>query len=242
MRPIAPEASLLYRVLQRLLQWVIQITTRIEVRGVENIPRYGPFILATNHLHVFDLPIAFAYNPRQVAVFAADKWRGTPGGWLMQAVTRTIFVARGEPDRRALGQALEVLKAGGVIAIAPEGTRSRTGGLLPGKSGAVYLAARSGAPIIPTAMWGQEKVMPGWARLQRAPVHLCFGPPIALPPDATRFRAAELDTYTEQLMLTLARMLPAEYRGAYADKVAQMNSQSGKEQMRWNTEHSVEQV
>lgn len=219
MRPIAPEAPTGYRALQRLLQWVIQLSTQIEVRGVEHIPLTGAFILATNHLHVFDLPVAFAYNPRQVTVFAADKWRNRFGGWLMQWVTRTIFVARGEPDRRALSQALEVLKAGGVMAIAPEGTRSRTGGLLPGKSGVVYLAARAGAPIIPTVMWGQERVMPGWTRLRRAPVHLHFGPPLVLPAEAARWRTADLETYTETLMLTLARMLPAEYRGVYAEKI-----------------------
>ncbi len=218
MRPIAPEAPAFYRLLQRLLQWVITLVARIEVQGVENIPATGAFILATNHLHMFDLPVAFAYNPRQVTIFAADKWRGKLGGWLMETVTRTIFVARGEVDRRALGQAFDVLKAGGVMAIAPEGTRSRTGGLLPGKSGVIYLAARAGVPVIPAAMWGQEKVMPGWARLRRAPVHLRFGPPIILPAEAARFRAAELDAHTEQLMLSLARMLPPEYRGVYAEK------------------------
>jgi len=219
MRPTAPEAPAFYRILQRLLQWVIRLLTRIEVQGVENIPTSGAFILATNHLHAFDLPVAFAYNPRQVTVFAADKWRGKLGGRLIEAVTQTIFVARGEVDRGALGQALEVLKAGGVMAIAPEGTRSRTGGLLPGKSGVIYLAARAGVPVVPTAMWGQEKVMPGWARLRRAPVHLHFGAPITLPAEATRFRTAELDARTEQLMLALARMLPPEYRGVYAEKV-----------------------
>jgi 1-acyl-sn-glycerol-3-phosphate acyltransferase len=137
----------------------------------------------------------------------------------MQLVTKTIFVARGEVDRHALGQALEVLKSGGVMAIAPEGTRSRTGGLQEGRSGVVYLAARSSAPIVPAAMWGQEKVMPGWVRLRRAPVHITFGPPIILPAEAAHFRAAELDSYTEELMLTLGRMLPPEYRGVYARKV-----------------------
>lgn len=219
MRPIAPEASPFYRGLQRLMQWLIEHLTRIEVRGVENIPATGPFILAPNHLHVFDLPVAFAYCPRQVCVFAANKWRNKLGGWVMKLVTTTIFVARGEADRRALSQALAVLQKGCVMAIAPEGTRSRTGGLLPGKSGVVYLAARSGAPIIPTAMWGQEKVMGGWVRLRRTAVHIHFGPPIYLPAEAAQLRTGELDGYTEQLMIALARMLPAEYRGVYADKV-----------------------
>ncbi len=71
---------------------------------------------------------------------------------------------------------------------------------------------------MPLAVWGQESVMPGWARLRRAPVYVRIGAPIILPPEASRFRTAELDAYTEELMLTLARMLPEQYRGVYTDK------------------------
>jgi hypothetical protein len=68
-------------------------------------------------------------------------------------------------------------------------------------------------------MWGQEQVMPGWLRLRRAAVHLRIGPPITLPPEAARYHSADLNAQTEQLMLTLARMLPAQYRGVYAGLV-----------------------
>ena len=217
MKPLASDAPFLYRVLQRFAQFVVPILVRMDVVGVENIPTTGPFILASNHLHVFDLPVMFTYAPRVMTVFAADKWRGTLGGWIMQLVTRVIFVARGEVDRQALGEALALLRAGEVLAVAPEGTRSRTGGLLKGRSGIIYLAGRAGVPIVPTVMWGQEQVMPGWVRLRRAPVHLHIGSPICLPPEAARFRTADLEVYTEQLMLTLARMLPPQYRGVYSE-------------------------
>jgi 1-acyl-sn-glycerol-3-phosphate acyltransferase len=218
MMPIAPEAPRFYRLAQRLVQWLVQLLTRAQTSGLEHIPTSGPFIVATNHLHVLDLPVVFTYIPRQLVIFAADKYRGKLGGRIMEFVTKTIFVSRGEVDRRALGEAMNVLNSGGVMAIAPEGTRSRTGGLLKGRSGVVYLAARAGVPIVPAVMWGQEKVMPGWFRLRRAPVHFHVGPPLILPPEAARFHTAELDAYTETLMLTMARMLPREYRGVYADK------------------------
>jgi 1-acyl-sn-glycerol-3-phosphate acyltransferase len=220
MSPTAPDAPLIYRVLQRLVQILIRLLTHIEVVGLEHIPASGAFILVTNHLHVFDLPVAFAYVPRQMTVFAADKYRGKLGGWIMHLVTRTIFVARGEVDRRALGEALAVLKSGGTMAIAPEGTRSRNGGLLKGRSGVIYLAGRASVPIVPAVMWGQEHVMPGWIGLRRAPVHLIIGPPINLPPEAAQFRTPDLDAHTEKLMLTMARMLPPEYRGVYTEKAA----------------------
>ena len=82
----------------------------MDVVGLEHIPITGPFILASNHLHVFDLPVMFTYAPRVMTVFTADKWRGTFGGWIMQLVTRTIYVARGEVDRQALGEALALLE------------------------------------------------------------------------------------------------------------------------------------
>jgi 1-acyl-sn-glycerol-3-phosphate acyltransferase len=222
MKPLAADAPFLYRILQRFAQLVVPILVRMDVVGLEHIPVTGSFILASNHLHVFDLPIMFTYAPRMMTVFTADKWRGTFGGWIIQLVTKTIFVARGEVDRRALGEALALLKAGEVLAIAPEGTRSRTGGLLKGRSGIIYLAGRAGVPIVPAVMWGQEQVMPGWVRLRRAKVHLHIGPPIRLPPEAARFRTTDLDAYTEQLMLTLARMLPAQYRGAYSEMADDM--------------------
>jgi 1-acyl-sn-glycerol-3-phosphate acyltransferase len=134
-------------------------------------------------------------------------------------VTRVIFVARGEADREAMGRALEVLRSGGALAVAPEGTRSRTGGLQAGRDGAVYLASRTGATIIPVAAWGQEQALGAWRRLKRPDIHIHIGEPFRLPTGAERARTAELHGYTDELMMTLARMLPEKYQGVYADRV-----------------------
>jgi 1-acyl-sn-glycerol-3-phosphate acyltransferase len=217
---MAHRTPLAYRALQQIGWWLILLLTRIDVVGVENIPPDGPLIVAPNHIHVLDLPVDFVVVPRRPTVFAADKWRNKVGGWIMKLVANTIFVARGEADRKALGKAMAVLKTGGTLAIAPEGTRSRTGGLLPGKNGAVYLASRAGVPILPIVAWGQERALGAWAHLRRPDIHVRIAPPIVFPPEAKRAKGEELDKYTEQLMLTLARMLPPEYRGAYADRFA----------------------
>ena len=105
------------------------------------------------------------------------------------------------------------------MAVAPEGTRSRTGGLQQGRDGAVYLASRTGATIIPVVAWGQERAFEAWRRLRRPEIHVRIGAPIHLPPGAERGRTAELHGYTDELMLTLARMLPEQYRGVYAERV-----------------------
>jgi 1-acyl-sn-glycerol-3-phosphate acyltransferase len=208
-----------YRFAYWFVRAFFRIMSRLDVQGREHIPLEGPLIVAANHMHVLDLPVVFAVVPRRQTVFAADKWRGKFAGWLMQSFANAIFVERGEPDRQAIGKALEIVKNGGALGVAPEGTRSRTGGLIEGKPGTVYLASRSGAPILPVVVWGQEKAMRAWARFRRPDIHVRIAPPMHLPSGAEHARATELASYTDQLMMTLARMLPAEYRGVYANRI-----------------------
>jgi 1-acyl-sn-glycerol-3-phosphate acyltransferase len=137
----------------------------------------------------------------------------------MQIFADAIFVERGEPDRQAITRALEVVRQGGALGVAPEGTRSRTGGLIEGKPGTVYLASRSGAPILPVVVWGQEQAMREWAHLRRPVIHVRIADPLRLPPGAEQARSTDLASYTDQLMLTIARMLPPEYRGVYASRI-----------------------
>ena len=218
---------LAYRVIWRMGRVLLRLLTRMDVAGSEHVPADGPLILAPNHLHVLDIPVAFVVIPRRPTVFMADKWRSRAGGWIMQLMASTIFVSRGEADRQALAKSLQALKRGEMLAISPEGTRSRTGGLLQGKNGTVYLASRSGAPILAYVAWGQEKAMGAWARLRRPDVHVRIAPLMRLPPDAARARNEDLDAYTDELMLILARLLPPEYRGVYAERVALEEQRGG---------------
>ncbi len=200
---------------------IMRVITRLDVEGVEQIPLDGPLIIAPNHLHALDGPVVAAVIPRRLTVLAADKWEHTVAGLLLRIFTNSIFVARGEADRAALSRALAVLKTGQSLTVAPEGTRSRSGGLLPGKNGPVYLASRGPAPIIPIVVWGQERALGDWRRLRRPEIHVRVGPPICLPPEAGRARSEGLNQYTDALMLEMARMLPPAYRGHYRDRISE---------------------
>ncbi len=205
------------RIFQSIVRVLIWLLLRIRVEGIEKIPAQGALILAPNHLHFLDIPVIFVLLERRTVVFAADKWEKKPLlGWILRALGDAIFVARGAPDRGALAKALKVLQAGGVLGLAPEGTRSHTGGLGKGHTGVAYLATRSGAPILPVVAFGQEKCLDHWRRLQRVPVQVRIGDLIDLP--AGKWRTDELEKQTEQIMLTLARLLPPSYRGIYADE------------------------
>jgi 1-acyl-sn-glycerol-3-phosphate acyltransferase len=212
----APNAPFLYRGLQRFAWLLVRLLTRSEVSGIEHVPLTGPLVVAPNHLHILDPVILFAILPRRMTAFAANKWRGTLVGWLLSIVGNAIYVARGEPDRDALSRAAAVLQRGGALGVAPEGTRSRMRGLLPGKNGTVYLASRTGAVVLPIAMWGHETAIRDWLHLRRPTIYVRIAPPLQLPPEARQAKSADLQVYTDELMLTIARMLPEEYRGVYA--------------------------
>jgi 1-acyl-sn-glycerol-3-phosphate acyltransferase len=197
---------------RRVMVLVLRALVRLEAAGLEHLPAEGPFILAANHLHVLDPAIGLLLVPRRVVGVAKDRWARPPFGWLLGAMGELIYV--GETRRGTVGAMLEVLASGAVLAILPEGTRSRTGALVPANRGVALLAARSGAPIVPAAAHGQERAGWFWRRLRRVPVRVRIGPPIAVP--AGPLGRATLQARTDELMRAIAAMLPPEYRGVYA--------------------------
>jgi 1-acyl-sn-glycerol-3-phosphate acyltransferase len=150
-------------------------------------------------------------------VFAGHTWRIHPIFGPLLSSMGAIWVRRGEVDRRALKEASQFLEQGGALSLAIEGTRSRTGGLQRGKTGAAYLALRYDVLILPVVVTGTEQLFRNLLRLRRTHVRTVIGPPFRLPPPNGRLRSQDLDAYTDQIMLTLARLLPERYRGVYAD-------------------------
>jgi 1-acyl-sn-glycerol-3-phosphate acyltransferase len=105
---------------------------------------------------------------------------------------------------------------GGVLLIAPEGTRSPTGALIRGKEGAVYLAWRTGALIVPVGVDGTDRFKFNIRRLRRTSVRVVFGPPFRVEIPEERSREA-LREATDELMVQIAALLPPERRGVYAN-------------------------
>lgn len=214
-----------YKLLQALVRGIIRLFGSLHVEGREHFPPHGPYIVAINHLHWMDIPVLFVILPHEVATFAAEKWERNPlVGPLLRTVGHAIFVQRGEPDRKAITRAIQWLKKGGVLGIAPEGTRSRSGTMQEGKPGTAYLATRTGAPVIPVAMWGHERFWKEVRRLRRPRIHIRVGKPISFDDASPRAKGEELDAYTERIMLAIACMLPEPYRGVYREKCVRMAS------------------
>jgi 1-acyl-sn-glycerol-3-phosphate acyltransferase len=206
-----------YRVFRGFVGVLVRIFCRLEIHGREHIPEEGPYLLLTNHIHWLDPPVLAVAFPHRAYVFAAEKWEHH---WLLGPLFRSldaIFVQRGEVDRKALRKAQGVLKGGGVLGMAPEGTRSKTGGLQRARNGAAYMAFRTGAKLVPAVTFGQEKVFPSLRRGRRETVRAIFGPPFEPPPVEGKVTAAQVHAFSEEIMYRLAAMLPPEYRGVYAD-------------------------
>ncbi|MHB1318404.1 MAG: lysophospholipid acyltransferase family protein [Anaerolineae bacterium] len=213
-----PYAShpLVYGLVRYSVAFLMRMLYRFRVTGLENVPREGPTIFAMNHLHLFDPAAAGAAIPRQVVVMAADKWADH---WFVRLFLKgagTIYVRRGEVDRDALRACLQVLNAGGAMALAPEGTRSRTGALQRGKPGIAYLATRTHAVIVPVACWGVERFR-DWKRLRRPSCTVSIGAPFRLEESPVRPTTARLQEYADQVMIRIATLLPEGYRGVYAE-------------------------
>ncbi len=197
---------------------LLHLLTRFEVRGTEKFPKTGTALFVMNHLHWSDPVIGMAIVSRPAYTFVADKWehRGVLG-FLMQFTRQVIFVARGKADRKAISRAIEVLKQGYMLAIAPEGTRSKTGALQEAHEGPAYLASRTGAMIVPVGAYGQEKTEARWKRLRRPHIVVTIGDPFVLPGTPNKAKGQQLIAYTDEIMQHIAALLPEAYRGVYTE-------------------------
>jgi 1-acyl-sn-glycerol-3-phosphate acyltransferase len=130
-------------------------------------------------------------------------------------------VRRGTADRQAIQTALGLLRQGSCVVILPEGTRSRSGGLIKGQPGAGLVALRSGAPILPVALVGTGKLTSPLAVLKRQRIEAIIGEPFSLPSFEGIEKAEAIDRATDLMMRRIAELMPLSMRGVYADGAAQ---------------------
>lgn len=199
----------LYDAGRRTMRFLFHAMADIHFSFEESVPTEGPAIVVVNHLSYLDGPLLYAMLPMRIRPIVAEFLRRhlfTP----LLALTGPLYVQRGHPDRAMMRAAAEILEDGGTLAVAIEGRRSRDGRMQAGKNGVAYLAAKSGAPVIPAAVWGTEQVARALLRFRRAEVHLRLGTPLHF--GAAEVDVARLDESTRAVVSTIALMLPERYR------------------------------
>ncbi|MCA1189753.1 MULTISPECIES: 1-acyl-sn-glycerol-3-phosphate acyltransferase [Saccharopolyspora] len=202
------------RRMHRFGRWIgrtfVRLPYRTHVHHLDRVPRTGPLVLVANHSSLIDGPLLFGMLPREAVFLVKHEMFKGPLGWFLRRIGQ-IPVRRGEPDRTPLLAAVRVLRAGGLVAVFPEGTRSGGGDVANAEHGAAWLARTSGARMLPVACRGTRRPE-GRGRRLLPRVDVLFGEPVTLPVAKGR---AGLTAATEQVRDELVGLI-AELDGLIA--------------------------
>ena len=211
-------SSVSVRILNRLIRGVLRLAFRVHDDALSKVPRNGPLIITPNHINSLEVPIVFTHlMPRQLTGYAkAESWDNPIIGWLFNQ-WEGIPLHRGEADLVALKRGIEYVKNGGMLVIAPEGTRSRTGILQRGHPGAVLIALKSKAPILPMAYYGNEIFFDNIKKFRRTDFYIVVGNQFHLVVEEKRLTGEIRQQIVDEMMYQIAALLPEKYRGVYTD-------------------------
>ncbi|WP_436537358.1 lysophospholipid acyltransferase family protein [Actinoplanes sp. HUAS TT8] len=210
----------LYAGAHRTLGTLLRTLWPTTVTGLENIPGDSGAILCSNHHAIADQLFLGVNTPRHVAFWAKAEYFRSPG--LRGNLTRRVVTGMGAiPVERAGGRAVltafdaavPILRAGGLVAVFPEGTRSPDGRLYRGRTGAVRLAAQAGVPVVPVGITGTDHIRPAGHRFPRPrPITLTFGLPIPVKVES----AKDARHLTDELISAIQSLTGQEYVPSYA--------------------------
>ncbi len=214
------------RIITPIIRLILSLICRIDAKEMRRIPRKGPLIVIMNHVNFLEVPLiyAFLYPRHTVGLVKRETWNNPLLGFIADS-WEAIAIDRTGSDMSAMRRALDVLARGGLLLVAPEGTRSGHGRLQQGHGGVVQLALKSGAPIIPVAHTGGENFWRNFKSLRRTRFTVKVGPVFRLVPPGTvggpsrgavhsvpRSVRAEM---TDAIMNRLSLLLPQRQRGVY---------------------------
>jgi 1-acyl-sn-glycerol-3-phosphate acyltransferase len=214
-----------YQVSRLIAGPFLRSLARPDVIGADHIPASGPAILASNHLSVVDSVYLPLMVPRPVTFAAKSEYfTGTRlrdrvvGAYLRSTNQLSTDRAGARAAQAMLDAALQLLKDGQLFGIYPEGTRSPDGRLYRGRTGVGYLALNSGAPVVPVAMIGTDRMMPPGARIPRpGRIEIRIGEPLTFdqyrdgPAGARQRRAV-----TDEVVQAIQKLSGQEYVPVYA--------------------------
>jgi 1-acyl-sn-glycerol-3-phosphate acyltransferase len=217
-----------YWVFKAIIGPFLNLIFRPWADGLDNVPRQGPAILASNHLSFSDHFFAPLPLPRKVVFLAKSEYftgRGIKG-----LISKAFFSGLGQlpidrtggaASERALRTGLRVLASGELLGIYPEGTRTPDGRLYRGKTGVARLALEARVPVIPTAMIGGFEFQPPGRIAPRLAIRpgVRFGKPL----DFSRYYGLEQDrlvlrAITDEIMYELMKLSGQEYVDEYAQR------------------------
>ena len=209
-------------ILRPIFRLIFHALSRVKVSGRENVPQRGAYLIAFNHISIFEPPLICAFWPIAPEVMGAAEIWDRPGQSLLARWYGGVPVHRDQYDRRLIEKALEILSSGYPLVIAPEGGRSHTPGLRPAHHGVAFLMNKAKVPVVPVGIVGNTEDFLKRAFHGERPViemrigRLFYIDPVETP-DLSRHEIRQQQA--DSVMIQIAALLPAEYRGVYASYV-----------------------
>jgi 1-acyl-sn-glycerol-3-phosphate acyltransferase len=213
----------LFRFLMRpVFRCIFHLLSHVTILGDENIPGEGAYVIAINHISLYEAPLMLAFWPvAPEAAGAVDIWSRPVQAWLAKSYGG-IQVHRGEVDHELVERLLAVLRAGRPLLMAPEGGRSHFPGMRRAQPGLAYLIDRAGVPVVPVGVIGTtDDFLKRALKGERPRLEMRIGRPFCLPPVTGKGdeRRTARQQNADLIMEHIANLLPAEYRGIYAKEV-----------------------
>jgi len=202
--------TLFRKILVGTIRMILPVFVKIETVGLENIPETGPVVLASNHLTNYDVFPMQMVIQRPLFFMAKSELHKNPIMDLALWNVGAFPVHRGQRDHWAIRHAAKVLEHGQVLALFPEGSRSKGRGLRAGKTGAARLALQANCEILPVAIVGTHRMFKDFPK--RTQLKLEIGEPIQ--PDTSESTLS----LTDRMMFSIADMLPEDLRGVYSKR------------------------
>ena len=207
-------------ILKTVFRFVFRVLGRVTISGRENVPYGKRYVVAMNHVSIFDPPLIGAFWPEQLEIIGAADVFEKPGQGQILKAYGVIPVHRGDYDRALFMKIISVIKAGFPLLIAPEGGRSHVPAMRRAMPGIAYIVEQTEVPVVPVGLVGTTEDY--WQRAKRGrrpSLEMRIGKPITLPEITAR--GAEKHEARQQnadlVMRYLAGLLPVEYRGVYAE-------------------------
>jgi 1-acyl-sn-glycerol-3-phosphate acyltransferase len=197
----------------------MKIIADVEVHGLEKLPQ-GNVIVAANHLGRLDTAALLCILDREDLIMpVAEKYKDHPFYGAIGRAVNAVWLNRFEADYSAFRQILDRMKHGGVLVIAPEGTRSKTEALQEAKMGVAFLASKSGYPVLPVAVTGTEDrvIVENLKHFRRSKITATAAELMYVDIPQGKGREEAMRRSTDEIMCQIAVRLPEKYRGVYAD-------------------------
>lgn len=207
-----------FRIMRFMIRLWVALIARIQVQGMHKLPE-GNVLVVANHLGRLDTAVIFSVIDREDIIMPiAGKYRYHPLYGLMGWAMNGIWLSRDGSDATALRQTLTRMKQGGLLVMAPEGTRSSTEAMQEARLGAAFLADKSGYPVLPVGVSGTEDrlVKENLRHFRRSHIVVQAGEPFVLEVSKGPGRERAYREATTEIMCRIAALLPEKNRGVYA--------------------------